>query len=147
VAAIGAVCAEMVIMLGVYAQQSVRLSKADRELAAQQQINNGLQQQIAALQPFDELRRQVSNREALATSLLSGRVLWSGVLRDVSSALPGDLWLTTMSGTLNPIPAGSIAGATQVVGNIQFQGPALAHTTVASWLTRLEQVPGWVNAR
>jgi hypothetical protein len=32
-----------------------------------------------------------------------------------------------------------------LIGSIQFQGTASDHPTVARWLTRLEQVNGWVN--
>jgi Tfp pilus assembly protein PilN len=149
VLAAGAVGAAVVLILGVFALQSFRLSQTSRSLATQQRTNRGLQQQIQTLQPFDQLRQQVAGGEALTGQLLNGQVLWSGVLRDVSAALPGGLWLTSMNGTLNPTnPAVTASTGTEpaVVGSIQFQGQAFEHTTVGEWLTRLEQVPGWVNA-
>jgi Tfp pilus assembly protein PilN len=149
VVAIGAVAAVVVLIMGVFALQSYRLSQTSRSLATQEQANRALQRQIQTLQPFDQLRQQVVQGEALTGELLNGQVLWSGVLRNVSSALPGGLWLSSMNGTLNATTAGvstSAAGAQQVVGSIQFQGQAFEHTTVGAWLTRLEQVPGWVNA-
>ncbi|MFN2589580.1 MAG: PilN domain-containing protein, partial [Actinomycetota bacterium] len=91
------------------------------------------------------LRQQVAEGEALATTLLNGQVLWSDALRDVSASLPGGLWLTSMNAQLSPTTPGAPSTG-PVLGTIQFQGEAFQHTTVGDWLTRLEQVPGWVNA-
>jgi Tfp pilus assembly protein PilN len=148
VVATGAVGAVVVLILGVFALQSIRLSQTNRSLATQHQVNQALQRQIQTLEPYDQLRQQVADGETLTGQLLNGQVLWSGVLRNVSSALPGGLWLTSMNGTLNPTTPVSVsaAGAPQVVGTIQFQGQTFQHTTVGTWLNRLEQVPGWVNA-
>jgi Tfp pilus assembly protein PilN len=149
VLATGAVGAAVVIILGVFALQAIRLSQTNHSLATQQQTNSGLQRQISQLEPYDQLRQQVSHGETLTSSLLNGQVLWSGVLRNVSSSLPGGLWLTSMNGTLNTTPPGTVASSvpgSSVVGSIQFQGKAFDHTTVGDWLNRLEQVPGWVNA-
>ena len=69
--------------------------------------------------------------------------------------IPGDVWLTQFQGTLSSAvtgatttgPAGAAAAAgSNIVGNLQFQGGTLDHPSVALWLTRLEQVHGWVNA-
>ena len=147
VLATGAVGAAVVLILGVFALQTIRLSQTSKSLATQQQTNRGLERQIQTLAPFDQLRQQVADGEALTGGLLNGQVLWSGVLRDVSAALPGGLWLTSMNGTLNPVAASSPTAPTaSVYGSIQFQGQAFEHTTVGDWLNRLEQVPGWVNA-
>jgi Tfp pilus assembly protein PilN len=149
VMATGAVGAAVVLILGVFALQSLRLSQTNRSLETQQRSNRALQQQIKTLQPFDQLRQQVADGEAMTGSLLNGQVLWSGALRNVSAALPGGLWLTSMNGTLNPttLPGTVTAPSTAAVsGTIQFQGQAFEHTTVGDWLNRLEQVPGWVNA-
>lgn len=149
VMATGAVGAAVVLILGVFALQSLRLSQTNRSLATQQQANRALERQIQQLQPYDQLRQQVVQGEALTGDLLNGQVLWSGVLRNVSAALPGGLWITSMNGSLNPTTTGvstPTVGAPPVVGTLQFQGRAFEHTTVGLWLTRLEQVPGWVNA-
>lgn len=146
-AATGAVAAVVVLLLMVFVVQTVQLGDVEESLAAQQQVNRGLQTRITDLQPVAELHAQVLSRQQLADSLLANQVVWSSVLRNVSAALPGGLWLTSMTGTLNPTAPGTAtpAGST-VLGNIQFHGQSFEHVTVGSWLTRLEQVPGWVNA-
>src|SRR5437899_1302989 len=149
-AATGAVAAVVVLLVGVYSLQSLRLASAGHDLTAQQRVNQGLQQQISTLQPFDQLRQQVVERETLTRTLLNGQVLWSGGLRDVSSSLPGGLWLTSMTVTMNPVTPGGAAvpsnSGAPVIGTVQFQGQAFKHVIVGDWLNRLEQVPGWVNA-
>lgn len=192
--AVAAAAGAVVVLLGlVYFLQSSRLSDADRELAAQQGVNAGLQAEIAELQRFAELKAMLSGRQQLVDGALQGQVLWSGVLHDLSMVIPGDMYLTSMTATVSaPVlpaapaapaetgatggeatggdaaaqatpaptegtaPAGSeptapadatqpLAGS-QLVGLIQFDGVALDHPVIALWLTRLEEVNGWVNA-
>jgi Tfp pilus assembly protein PilN len=155
--AVGAVLA---LLFFVFMLQVARLSDADRELASQEEVNNGLRQQIGELQEFQLLKQNVAARAALVDQATAGRVLWSGVLGDLSKIIPGQMWLTSFTGTLAPPPlaAGAPAGtpaaapatpgvvpAASLVGTIQFQGRALNHPTIAQWLTRLERVTGWVN--
>jgi Tfp pilus assembly protein PilN len=147
-AATGAVGAVVVLLLMVFVVQSMQLGDVEESLASQQQVNTGLQTQIDDLQPVAQLHAQVLSRQELTNGLLANQVVWSSVMRNVSAALPGGLWLTSMTGSLNPTAPGtpSTPGASAVVGNIQFHGQSFEHVTVGSWLTRLEQVPGWVNA-
>jgi hypothetical protein len=67
--------------------------------------------------------------------------------------IPGEMWLTTMQGSLTgtapsaaAAPSAAPASPTaNLVGNIQFQGKAFDHTVLALWLNRLEEVEGWAN--
>jgi Tfp pilus assembly protein PilN len=154
--AVGAVVA---LLFFVFMLQVARLSDADQELASQQEVNSGLRQQIGELQEFQLLKQEVAAREALVEEATASSVLWSGVLGDLSKIIPGQMWLTSFTGTLAPPPAapGAPVGTTgttatpgtvpasTLVGTIQFQGRALTHPTIAQWLTRLEKVTGWVN--
>jgi Tfp pilus assembly protein PilN len=155
--AVGAVLA---LLFFVFMLQVARLTDADQELQAQEEVNTGLRQQVGELQEFQLLKQQVAARQALVDEATAGEVLWSGVLGDLSKIIPGQMWLTGLTGTLAPPvpPAGAPAGtpgtapatpgsvpATTLVGTIQFQGRALNHPTIAQWLSRLEQVTGWVN--
>jgi Tfp pilus assembly protein PilN len=137
-----------VLLLVVFVVQSMQLGEVEDSLATQQQVNRGLQTRITDLQPVAQLHAQVQSRQELADGLLGDQIVWSAVLRNVSAALPGGLWLTSMTGSLNPAVTGTQAstGGPTVVGNIQFHGQSFEHVTVGSWLTRLEQVPGWDNA-
>jgi Tfp pilus assembly protein PilN len=139
-------------LLFIFFLQTTRLSDANNKLADQQQENQQLQSQINELQRFKDLKQAVTDKETVVNDLLAQQVLWSGVLRDVSMVIPGRVWLTSMSGTLTapaPAPSGGtttpIAPAGGLVASVQFQGQAFDHPDVALWLSRLEEVTGWVN--
>jgi Tfp pilus assembly protein PilN len=97
---VGAVVA---LLFFVVVLQAARLANADQKLQAQQAVNSELQSRIGQLQEFQQLKLTVAARELLSSAALDGRVLWSGVLRDVSMVIPGDMWLTSMSGTLTAL--------------------------------------------
>ncbi|MGH2554501.1 MAG: PilN domain-containing protein [Actinomycetota bacterium] len=155
VAAVGAVVA---LLFFVFVLQSARLSNAEQRLQAQQAVNADLQSKIGQLEPFQQLKQTVAAREAVNAGALNGQVAWSGILRDVSVVIPNQMWLTAMTGSLTDVSSLPIApgGATTstptesltpfMAGTIQFQGVASDFPTVARWLSRLEQVKGWVNA-
>ena len=146
------------LLLLVFVLQVGRLATANRQLNAQQSVNQGIQTQINSLQQYADLKTTVQTRQALVAQLLHGEVLWSGVLHDLSMVIPDQMWLTNMTGSLTqsagpasapagaPVPAPGSSAASTLVGNIQFQGYAFNHPAVALWLSRLVQVHGWVNA-
>lgn len=130
--------------------QQVRLSSAEDDLREQQAVNTALQQDIAELQQFDELATEVELSRTLVGQLLQNQVLWSGVLRDISLVIPGQVWLDSLTGTITAEAPGVTATTTGdglgLVGNIAFTGKALGdHRNTALWLARLEDVAGFIN--
>jgi Tfp pilus assembly protein PilN len=63
---------------------------------------------------------------------------------DVSRVIPSTAALTSMTATSQE-PAPTTGGSTLLTGRIDISGLALDYDTIASWLTRLERVRGWVN--
>jgi Tfp pilus assembly protein PilN len=153
---VGLVAVAGVAVLGLlvllFLVQSRRLSSAQHDLEAQQGRNAALQGQISQLQQFAQLKQQLADREALVASLFQQQILWSSVLTDISDVIPSQMWLTSLSGTVSgaPGPEGGAStpstGTGEIVATVQFQGMAFDHPTVALWLTRLEEVTGWVNS-
>jgi hypothetical protein len=73
------------------------------------------------------------------------------VLLDVSRVIPDPSYLTSLTGALTA-PTGTVIGSsgtpatsTTLIGTMTFAGVADQTQTIASWLTRLEDVKGWVN--
>jgi Tfp pilus assembly protein PilN len=143
-------------LIFLWVLQGVHLSQVDQQVADQKQTNAQLQVKIDKLHHFAELSSALDARKKLLKQTLSGTVHWSGVLHDVSLVIPQQMWLNTMTGTLNAttgstgaVPATATAPvpgqATNLVGNITFDGNAMDKQTVALWLTKLETVRGWVN--
>lgn len=147
---VGAVIAGAVgivaLLVFVYVLQAARLSTAEKKLTTQQATNGRLQSQIADLAQFAKLRDDVAAGNAQLGSLLAGQVLWSGVLQDVSMIIPDKMTLTAMNASLTAAGTPGVAAGNGLIGTITFSGVASDRTTVALWLTRLEEEKGWVNA-
>lgn len=135
---------------GVYVLQAMRLAELEEDIAAQEARNAQISQQISELQNVAQLQLEVQAARDLLASLLADRVRWSSILRDVSLVIPGDAWLSGLSGTAGPAGA-VVAGeapataAGTLIGQITFDGFAFDHRDVALWLSRLEDVRGFVN--
>lgn len=155
VAVVGA--AVIVLIALFYTLQVFAQSDVEDQLQQQQQQNAALQQQAAELQKFEDLRTQLQARRSLVAQTLGGEILWSEVLQDLSRVIPPNMWLTSLtasiSGTQTGEPGASPAPApttgptsAELIGSLTFQGNSLDTPSLSEWLTRLEQVPGWVNA-
>jgi Tfp pilus assembly protein PilN len=150
VAGIGAALVALILVFYVF--QTMRLSSAEDELLAQEQTNAQLSAQIQELQPYAQLQADLTAKQALVDTLYANEVSWASVLLDVSRVIPDESYLTNLTGQITA-PTGTQVGAppaeelaSGLIGNVTFSGVALETETIASWLTRLEQVQGWVNA-
>jgi Tfp pilus assembly protein PilN len=142
---VAASVAALAVLFFVFVLQVGKLSTANRDLRAQQAQNSALQTKILSLQRFEDLQVQVGSDQALVTAITAGQVQWSGVLKDLSTIIPGTMWLTQVTGTVTPPTGVAPTATTPLIGNLQFGGSALDQPTVALWLTRLEEIKGWVN--
>jgi Tfp pilus assembly protein PilN len=146
-----------------YFLQMLRLNEVEDDIAAQEAENAQLQAQIGELQEIDALQQEIEATRTVLNALLADRVLWSGVLRDVSLVIPGQAWLSGLNGqvgapgtagttpttttgtTTTTTTPGQAAQPGALVGQISFDGFAFTHRDVALWLSRLEDVRGFVN--
>jgi Tfp pilus assembly protein PilN len=133
--------------------QVQRLSQAQSDLEAQQSQNARLETQIASLQEFADLQAELASKEALVGEIFVNEVSWSSALLDVSRVIPDASYLTNLTGQITPTVVGEVATAptggtpeTTLIGNMTFAGVANQTETIATWITRLEEVQGWVNA-
>jgi Tfp pilus assembly protein PilN len=144
VVAIGLVV--LLLLGGFYVLQLLRLSDLRSDLEAQQARNNQLRAQIAELQEVADLQQQLADSRELLADILVDQVYWSGILRDVSLVIPGEAWLNGLTGTLTTAEtAEAELQAAGLVGSITFTGFAFDHRDVALWLSRLEDVRGFIN--
>jgi Tfp pilus assembly protein PilN len=135
-----------------YFFQVQRLSQTRSDLADQQDRNANLQDQIDALSQFADLQAELAAKEQLAATIFVNEVSWSSALLDVSRVIPDASYLTNLTGQITPTVAGEVAAPTggtpetTLIGNMSFAGVANQTETIATWITRLEEVQGWVNA-
>jgi Tfp pilus assembly protein PilN len=146
----------IILLAGVgafYFLQILRLNAVEDDVAQQEAENARLQQEIGELQEIADLQAEIESTRTLVSTLLSDRVLWSGILRDISLVIPGEAWLEGLTGSLATATVGATEAPTVqgqgppagLVGQITFTGFAFDHRDVALWLSRLEDVRGFVN--
>jgi Tfp pilus assembly protein PilN len=141
-------------LIGIfYFFQVQRLSQTQSDLEAQQSRNARLESQIASLRQFADLQVELAQKEALVAEIFVNEVSWSSALLDVSRVIPDASYLTNLTGQITPTIAGEVATEptggtpeTTLIGNMTFAGVANQTETIATWITRLEEVQGWVNA-
>jgi Tfp pilus assembly protein PilN len=132
------------LILVFYVIQLGNLSGVRSDIEAQQQSNQSLQSEIDSLREFEELRARAQAKQELLDSVFANEVSFSGLLMDVSRVIPSTAAFTAMSSSTQ-VPTPTVGGTTLLIGRIDIGGLALDYDTIASWLTRLERVRGWVN--
>jgi Tfp pilus assembly protein PilN len=135
-----------------------KVTGAQNDLAAAQQENARLQQDIDRLQNFAELQLEVQTKTAALRAVMTGDIDWPAIMTEIAMVIPGEVWLTNLSTS-----AGNTEGAEQVptetnpirvsqnpaFGRIHFAGCSLTMPGVAKWLIRLNTVKEftavWLN--
>lgn len=137
----------LALLFVFYLFQTQRLSSLEDDIAAQQQTNAAIQAEIDELQKYEDLQVEAQQQEDLLASAYEGEIAFSGLLMDMSRIVPSDAFLQSLAVTTTPAaPAeGEEAVGATFVGNIALGGEALGVDTVSEFLTRVEQVEGWVN--
>jgi Tfp pilus assembly protein PilN len=94
--------AAVVVAMTVYVLtgNQVNTRKADVERVNQEATQ--LEQQAAALKPYAAFSTLSQTRKQTVASLAASRFDWERAMRDLARALPGDVWLTSLVGTVTP---------------------------------------------
>jgi Tfp pilus assembly protein PilN len=132
------------LILVFYVLQVSKVSGIRSDIEAQEQNNRSLQTDIEALRAFEALRERAQAKQELLDSVFANEISFSGLLMDVSRVIPSTAALTSLT-VSSQEPAPTPGGSTQLTGRIDVAGLAFDYETLASWLTRLERVRGWVN--
>jgi Tfp pilus assembly protein PilN len=150
IAILGGVAVLAVLLF--YFLQTTRLGGVEDEIAAQEATNAAITTQIAGLQEFATLQATAQAKEGLLASAYANEISFSGLLMDMSRVIPSDAYLDTMAIATTTTDAAAAAvtepSTTPLptfVGSIQTGGKGLTVETLATYLTRLESVKGWVN--
>lgn len=148
---IGAGVVLLVLMAFFYVVTSANLSRVNEDIAAQETRNAQLNSEIAGLQEFAALQTEAQAKQALLTAAFANEVSFSGILLDLSRVIPSDAYLTTFAAQVTPpatttTPATTVpVSATPLIGTMTAAGEGSGADSLASWITRLESVKGWVN--
>ena len=117
---------------GLSVMRSSDLDGARLDAQASEAEAAGLQAETAAYQDVLRLEGDVAQQERTVEVALDGDVAWSPLLRQVSGALPRDVWITTLNVT---------AGTAIVPGTFQISATGTDHTSTARWLQQADALP------
>ena len=144
----GGAAAVLLLIFGFYLLQATKLGKVNDEIAAHEVTNQGIQGQISGLADFATLQGSAQASQQELNNAWAGEVSFSGLLMDISNAIPIDMALDSLSFQLTPADTSGGTTTTPLVsfvGNMAAGGKAASVQSVASWLQRLESVKGWEN--
>jgi Tfp pilus assembly protein PilN len=139
----------LVIVFGFYLLQGNELSGVQAEIEAQDATNASIQVGIAEKQKFADLQAAAQAQQQLLDAAYAGEVSFSALLMDFSRVIPSDAYVDSLAvqiETAAPVDAATGEAATAgLIGTLTGGGQAVSIDTLSVFLTRLEQVKGWVN--
>jgi Tfp pilus assembly protein PilN len=144
----GVVVAGLVLVaavFGFYLLKSNELSSVNDEIAAQEATNASIQASIAEKQKFADLQAEAQAQQQLLSAAYAGEVSFSALLMDFSRVIPSDAYVSSLAIQADQAAAGTEGATLGLVGGITGSGQAVSIDTLSVFLTRLEQVKGWVN--
>jgi Tfp pilus assembly protein PilN len=142
-----ALLAMAVVVVAASAFAGRQLSDKQTELAHTQRAAQAAEAKVAALGPADQTSAQRKARVETIAGLVDGRFDWSRSLREVARAVPRDVDLTSLVGTVAPSTqiagggGGSLRSALPVPA-IDLIGCAPSHSRVATVVARLRSIGG-----
>ena len=100
-------------------------------------------QRAAELKPYADFQQMAETRIQTVKDLAASRFDWEQALRDISRAIPADVTLTSLDGSISSDAGGSTAVRGAIAAPaIELKGCTLGQTQVATLLSRLRSVDG-----
>ncbi|MDX6698280.1 MAG: hypothetical protein QOE65_1677 [Solirubrobacteraceae bacterium] len=96
------VLAALVVVVGLYVVNANSVTSNRSKLANTQQEATSLEQQAAAFKPYADFAGLSQARVQTVSDLAKSRFDWERVMHELSRAMPGDVWLTSLVGTVKP---------------------------------------------
>lgn len=125
------VAAFVVILLVLFMFRSGQVDEAEAAADKEEARSTTLEAEIASLADVEALEADLVSRTASVTGILAGDVAWSRLLQQVSTAMPQDVWLESVSAT---------AGTDLAPGTITLAAKGTDHTSTARWIVALDDV-------
>jgi Tfp pilus assembly protein PilN len=127
-----------------------QVDQAKSDVAAASIERDGLRDQLGAFQQAQARDAAQAVRRGAVVGLVSGRVNWERLVRDLSAVLPRQVWLTNLRGETDPaptVPGGAPTGEPNVNNSaaprgIHLDGFAYTQEQVALLMARAATVPG-----
>ena len=153
--AMGCVGLAAVAVVGaMYTQKAAAVSSAQDAKADAVATSTKLKTDLAALKNVSDTYAQVDSAKQTLASAMKYEVTWSTYLHNVTLNIPENVWLTSLTATVQPPTAAAnpnaATGAHSVLdsglGTVTIAGTAFDHPDVAAWLESLAKTKGYTNA-
>ncbi len=127
------------------------VDQAKADVAAATIERDGLRDQLGAFQAAQARDAAQSVRRGAVVGLVAGRVNWERLVRDLSTVMPRDVWLTNLKGETDvastAVPTAATANAPNLNNSsaprgIHLDGFAHTQSQVALLMARAAAVPG-----
>jgi Tfp pilus assembly protein PilN len=123
------------------------LKQKQSDLAAISAKNDATLKRAAELKPYEDFQTLARERAATVQGLASARFDWEQSLRDLSRALPSEVYLSSLKGTVgtggaNSAPGSGIRGSIGGAPAIELSGCTKSQPAVATMMSRLRNVQG-----
>jgi Tfp pilus assembly protein PilN len=119
------------------------------DVATATATRDGLRDQLGAFQAAQAREAAQEVRTGAVVGLVTGRVNWERLIRDLSAVMPKDVWLTNLKGQTDVAATPTAATATApnvnvatVPQGIHLDGYAYTQDQVAQLMARAATVPG-----
>ncbi len=143
---VGALAAA-VIGVAVLAVTSNQISDSKAEIAKLESEKSSVEARAQALDAYTQFHALREQRDLTIASLADSRFDWQRVMRELAIVLPGDVWLTNLSGTASPSVTvdggGSASMRSSIAGPaLELSGCATGQDAVAGFVQALKQIDG-----
>jgi Tfp pilus assembly protein PilN len=133
-----------VLALAAYVLTSNTIKDRQAELDQVTAQAASVTQRAAQLKPFADFQAQAAQRVATVRDLASARFDWEQAMRDISRAVPSNVTLNSLTGTVSAEngAGGSSVRAAIAAPAIELKGCTTGQRAVADLLSRLRTVDG-----
>jgi Tfp pilus assembly protein PilN len=117
----------LVIAMALHVLTGNTVNSRKAEVAKINQEATTLEQRAAGLKPYAQFATLSQSRVQTVSSLADSRFDWERAMRDLARAMPGNVWLTSLVGTVAPgvtIEGGGAGGETGALRS-SVQAPAI----------------------
>jgi len=133
-----------VIALAAYVLTNNAIKDRQAQLDAATSQAQSINQRVAQLKPYADFKAMAETRIQTVKDLSSSRFDWEQALRDISRAIPADVTLKTLNGSISSGASGGGSPIRSAITKpaIELTGCTKGQTQVATLLSRLRGVDG-----
>lgn len=132
---VGVTILVVLLLVGVYGLNFLRISQSEQELESLKVRNERVSQVVAEYQIYEKRKKELEEKKKIIEEAMKGEIAWHKMLNEISMVIPSDVCLTSF--------AGDTEGGITCKGytlDYSFDAPDLGHKPVAKWMIRLGEI-------